>query len=214
MPSVGQRAAADAPAAWTPPTPLPERIEGEGVVIRAYVHEDAPALFAAFSGGRESFLPWLAWARREHTRVEETTAFIERAIRARRNLLHPETNETTGATFGVFESGKLVGGIGFLRVRAERLTGEVGYWVAREERGRGVCTRATRVFLRWCFTPQTLGGFGFRRMDIYAAKLNAASCAVPRKLGLRQVLEARAERWLEGVGWVDFCGWEAFAGEV
>ena len=82
---------------------------------------------------------------------------------------------------------ELLGAIG-LRVDDRSGVGEVGYWVRREARGRGVASRATRLLSVWAFAA-----FGLSRLELYAAVENLPSCRVAERAGfLREgVLRSR-----------------------
>ena len=73
--------------------------------------------------------------------------------------------------------------------------GEVGYWVKREARGRGVATRALRLIARWALVDKGLGRFQLR-----ADVANEASQRVAEKAGfvregvLRSALAFKGER--------------------
>ncbi len=73
--------------------------------------------------------------------------------------------------------------------------GEVGYWVKREARGRGVATRALGLVARWALVDKELGRFQLR-----ADVANEASQRVAEKAGfvregiLRSALALKGER--------------------
>ena len=73
--------------------------------------------------------------------------------------------------------------------------GEVGYWVKREARGRGVATRALGLIARWALVDKGLGRFQLR-----ADVANEASQRVAEKAGfvregvLRSALAFKGER--------------------
>jgi len=73
--------------------------------------------------------------------------------------------------------------------------GEVGYWVRREARGRGVATRALELIARWALLEKGLGRFQLR-----ADVANEPSKRVAEKAGfvregvLRSSLELKGER--------------------
>ena len=75
--------------------------------------------------------------------------------------------------------GRLLGSID-LRVNAMR-TGHVGYWMAAETRGHGVCTHALRVLSRWGFDDLRLG-----RLELVTDPDNRASQRVAEKAGFRR----------------------------
>jgi len=90
-------------------------------------------------------------------------------------------------------SGELLGSIG-VRYLDGRI-GEVGYWVKREARGRGVATRALELVARWALVEKGLGRFQLR-----ADVANGPSQRVAEKAGfvregvLRSALAFKGER--------------------
>jgi RimJ/RimL family protein N-acetyltransferase len=80
---------------------------------------------------------------------------------------------------------RLLGSID-LRV-SPMLTGHIGYWVAREARGRGVCTHALRVLSRWALHELGLG-----RLELVTDPDNIASQRVAEKAGFQREAVLRA----------------------
>jgi RimJ/RimL family protein N-acetyltransferase len=78
------------------------------------------------------------------------------------------------------ETGELLGGIGMVHLHWEERTSEVGYWLARPARGRGVMTRAVRLFSGWIFESLPID-----RLAIMASVGNAPSRAVAERAGYR-----------------------------
>ncbi|WP_230884434.1 GNAT family N-acetyltransferase [Planomonospora sp. ID82291] len=88
----------------------------------------------------------------------------------------------SAASFAVADSttGEVLGHIR-VRTRGDG-TGEVGYWVLPESRGRGVAGHALGAVARWSF-----GCVGLSRLDLRHAAANPASCAVARGNGFALV---------------------------
>jgi RimJ/RimL family protein N-acetyltransferase len=90
-------------------------------------------------------------------------------------------------------SGELLGSIGVRYFDGG--IGEVGYWVKREARGRGVATRALALVARWALVDKELGRFQLR-----ADVANEASQRVAERAGfvregvLRSALAFKGER--------------------
>jgi RimJ/RimL family protein N-acetyltransferase len=82
-------------------------------------------------------------------------------------------------SFAVTCDGVLVGAIG-MSVNANA-TGHVGYWCAREARGRGYATRALRLVCRFGFEDLRLG-----RMELITDPDNHASQRVATKAGFQR----------------------------
>jgi RimJ/RimL family protein N-acetyltransferase len=74
-------------------------------------------------------------------------------------------------------SDEVLGAVG-LSVDGAELSGDLGYWVAPEARGRGVATRGGRLLCRLAFEQLRLGYVG-----LMAAAGNRASNEVARRLG-------------------------------
>jgi RimJ/RimL family protein N-acetyltransferase len=102
---------------------------------------------------------------------------------------------TEEEAFGVFDAlgRELLGSIGMRFPDAA--TGEVGYWVKREARGRGVATRAVVLLVRWGFSER-----GLARVLLRAELSNVASQRVAERAGFRRegvqrgALELNGER--------------------
>lgn len=89
-----------------------------------------------------------------------------------------------GVTIGwlaVDAEDRLLASISVMQIDRAAGTGEIGYWVAREARGRGVATRAVRLVRDWA--PAALG---LTTLEIEAHEDNLASQAVARSAGFTE----------------------------
>ncbi|HET9605227.1 MAG TPA: GNAT family N-acetyltransferase [Gemmatimonadales bacterium] len=89
------------------------------------------------------------------------------------------------------EDAELVGAIG-LSLELEHHRAELGYWVARSEWGKGVCTEAARAVMRYGF-----GVLGLERIFAHHFAGNPASGRVMQKLGMRHegTLRGHVVKW-------------------
>jgi [ribosomal protein S5]-alanine N-acetyltransferase len=87
-----------------------------------------------------------------------------------------------GLTLAVTEKAgrTLIGAVGLSITRAHR-RGELGYWVAVEEWGRGYATEASRAMLDYAFGPLDLS-----RVVAHCLTRNAGSWRVMEKLGMQR----------------------------
>jgi RimJ/RimL family protein N-acetyltransferase len=95
-----------------------------------------------------------------------------------------------GVTIGwlaVDRDDRLLASISVMRIDRAAGTGEIGYWVAREARGRGVATRAVRLVRDWA--PASLG---LTTLEIEVHEDNLASQAVARAAGFIEEGERHA----------------------
>jgi RimJ/RimL family protein N-acetyltransferase len=86
-----------------------------------------------------------------------------------------------GVTIGwlaVDHDDRLLASISVMEIDREARTGEIGYWVAREARGRGVATRAVRLVRDWAAAE-----LGLATIEIEVHEDNLASQAVARAAG-------------------------------
>jgi RimJ/RimL family protein N-acetyltransferase len=204
------------PVPWRPPSPLPNEFHTPRLTLRWWRHDDAADMLAAFDVDRASFLPWLGFVLTDNRNLVECTYRIEHMRRSRE-----ATDATpTDFTVGIFDrqTGAVVGGTGLHRISCAHHSGEIGYWVRPDMRKQGLCTEATAGMISWGLTPQDMGGWGLRRLEIRCGGGNLASQRVPRKLGLREEARFVQERWVDGAGdipsgWHDTLVWGVLADE-
>jgi [ribosomal protein S5]-alanine N-acetyltransferase len=99
--------------------------------------------------------------------------------------MHDRDPETT---FALVVDGEAVGSIGFvLRPDVERVSAEIGYWLAEPLWGRGIATEALGALTKYAVETH-----GLTRIYAVPFAWNAPSCRVLEKAGY--VLEARLRR--------------------
>jgi RimJ/RimL family protein N-acetyltransferase len=79
---------------------------------------------------------------------------------------------------------RVLASVAVMQIDREHGSGEIGYWVAREARGRGVATRAVRLVAEW-----TTSELGLTTLEIAVHEDNAASIRVARSAGFTQAGE-------------------------
>ncbi len=50
------------------------------------------------------------------------------------------------------EDGSAIGGIGLHKIESKNETAEIGYWIAKEHRGKGLITEAVKALIRYGFS--------------------------------------------------------------
>jgi RimJ/RimL family protein N-acetyltransferase len=105
--------------------------------------------------------------------------------------------EASISSFAIADAatGEALGSISIHWLDHEQAVGEVGYWVRREARGRGVATRAVRLISRW-----GLEACGLRRLQLRADIENTASQRVAEKAGFIREGVLRSARYSERQG--------------
>jgi RimJ/RimL family protein N-acetyltransferase len=101
----------------------------------------------------------------------------------------------TTSNFAVLVDGAAVGSIGVRWLEPDQGVAEVGYWVAPESRGRGICTRALRLVSRWVFEQD-----GMERLQLRADEQNAPSNRVAENAGFTREGVLRSSRYNPRLG--------------
>jgi RimJ/RimL family protein N-acetyltransferase len=164
----------------------PERVDAGAVVLRRIRSADAGAVAAAVAGSLDHLRPWMPWAtpdsadrRSQLARVAEADEMWESGISYIYSVL-------------TADHGTLVGEIGLHR-RGGDGSIEIGYWIAGSQTRRGFGASAAAAI-----TDVALALPGVSRVEIHCDEANAASAAIPRKLGYR--LDRVEERKPEAPG--------------
>ncbi len=148
------------------------RLDVAGLRVRRWRTSDAAALSAAVTASEEHLSRWLPWAAGYGRETAEQ--FLADAEQA--------WAERTAFQYAVLDGGCLVGGVG-LHVRAADWL-EIGYWVHVDRVRRGIGTRAAAAVTAAGLALPEVG-----RVEIHHDVGNAASAAVPRRLGYRRTGE-------------------------
>jgi len=150
----------------------PERLPLDGVILRRYRADDAPALATACRASRAELEPWMAWATDEGLTEAALAAFIA------------ETTARTAAghevVYGLFDpaDGTCLGGCGLHHRGDAQGHVEIGYWLRSDATGRGLMTRTVAVLC-----DLALGLDGVTGVEVRCDATNTSSAAVPRRLG-------------------------------
>ncbi len=160
--------------------------------------EDADELHAVIDANRTHLREWLTWVD-VHDSVRVSRAFVARMRRQYR--------DGTGLTFGLRQSGALVGIVGFNSLDDENRNGEIGYWLAASASGQGLMTSACRTLIRHGFEVLDL-----HRIVLEIATGNARSRAVAERLGCALEGVQREAQLLNGE-WVDLGLWALLKSE-
>ncbi|MDX9911121.1 MAG: GNAT family protein [Phycisphaerales bacterium] len=195
---------------WTPPDPVPLRIETPRLVLRGYELSDIEPLFEQISKWRSTLAPWVSWAATRHKDVVETSEWVAGQILASRV---GSTQPHRGLLITDRATGAIVGGTGVHDIRPDTASCETGYWVAGDRRGQGIAGEACRHTISWALRAKDAGGLGLRRVRIYCSSANAASMRVIEKLGVRREVVQREDYFLDGIGLTDRIGWGVMAEE-
>ncbi|RAJ40491.1 RimJ/RimL family protein N-acetyltransferase [Kitasatospora sp. SolWspMP-SS2h] len=154
--------------AGRPPELLPL---GGGAHLRRRRVADAAGLNAAVIANLDHLRPWMPWARQAPTLAESEQLSVagEAAWEQGTDFMYLLGLDADPAA--------VIGGFG-LHGRIGPGALEIGYWVHHGHTGRGLATAAARAL-----TSAALALPGITRAEIHCDESNAASAAVPRRLG-------------------------------
>lgn len=127
---------------------------------------------------------WMAWATKPYD-PKKTVEFIERVEKAYKD-------ETEMPTV-IFYKDAAVGTIGLFGIDSANRSGEIGYWLAENQQGKGVITRCCKTLVDYGFDELNLN-----RIVIKCATENFKSQAIPERLGFTKEGIMRQERWHQG----------------
>lgn len=158
---------------------LPQRVEGDGVLLRRWLVSDAEALARAVTESEDHLRPWMAFMAHEPQTLEQRRAMLRERER--------EWLQGGDVMLGVFIDGEVAGSCGLHRRRGPFAL-EIGYWVHPDYTGRGLASTVVRLLTDAAFSVAAIAS-----VEIHTDKANLASAAVPRRLGFRFVGETPDE---------------------
>lgn len=115
---------------------------------------------------------WLDWAYKYQS-IQDSYNFINYSLQ---NYAKGEAIECF-----IFYENKLIGGVGFPRIKPANNSGEIGYWLAKEYTGKGIMTNCVKKTIEL--------GFNFLKLNkiiIRVAIGNQSSEKIARRLGFTQ----------------------------
>jgi ribosomal-protein-serine acetyltransferase len=143
-----------------------------GYFLKLLEPTDAAALFTTIEANKTELSQWLPWV--ESTRsVTDSRTFIEESLRKHKR----NENMITG----IWHGQKLIGCIGFNEINVHARKAAIGYWLARNYRGKGIITEACRILIAYGFDELRL-----HKIEILCADQNLKSRAVPQRLQFKE----------------------------
>ena len=148
----------------------PLELDAQGIRLRPWRPDDAPALFEAVRESIASISPWLPWLHDDYDLDDSATWIADCQAGRERGDTH---------AFGLFDAqGRALGDVALNRIDPKRGSANLGYWVRESAQGRGVATRAARAIADFGFDV-----LGLIRIEIVVAVDNVASRRTAERLG-------------------------------
>ena len=164
----------------------PHELVSDRLVLRAPRRGDAVPLHAAIEETLADLVPWLPWARPEHSRTD-TRRYLRaaRAAWTRRSSFEFVLEERA--------TGRIMGMTSVHRIDWTRRCAGVGYWVRRTAWSHGYATEAADAALTHAFRTLLL-----HRVEALVALANKSSQRVVEKLGFTREGIAREAEFIDG----------------
>lgn len=147
------------------------RIDDE-ISLREFTLDDAEAVFNTVMENYEHLRAFMHWIRPDYS-LESARQFLAEAIVAR--------EERKNLGFALLRGDRLIGSIGFTSFDWQARATEIGYWIAKNEEGKGIVGRATAILIEHALT-----GLGMNRIEIRCSSENLRSAAIPERLGFKK----------------------------
>ncbi|HXE73323.1 MAG TPA: GNAT family protein [Candidatus Nitrosotenuis sp.] len=154
-----------------------------GAELRVLEEPDAEALYQAVQLNRSHLSPWLPWA--QGASLETSLSFIRAG--------QQQMARGEGFHAGLWWQGRLVGVVGFNRMRPLERRVEIGYWLDEALQGRGLMTAAVSAIIDHAFQVMRL-----HKVEIHCAVDNHRSRRIPERLGFTHEGTRRRAVWARG----------------
>jgi RimJ/RimL family protein N-acetyltransferase len=153
---------------------FPDELVGPRLRLRRWTLEDIDDLFDAVAVSFPELHQWMAWAAMMPTREFLTSQCVESVARF-------DADDQWSYFLREIHGDQLVGSAGLHRRGADGEL-EIGYWVRSDRTGRGYASEASGVLTNAAFDAD----LGISMVKITMDRANAASAAVPRRLGFER----------------------------
>ena len=139
------------------------------ILLRQFVIDDAEGVFTAVMHNYEHLRPFMHWIVPEYS-LDSAKEFITESI--------ANAAKMKSLGFGIFRKNGLIGSIGFVNFDTKAKKTEIGYWISKDEQGKGIVSRASELLIDHAFAEMALN-----RIEIRCSSENIRSAAIPKRLG-------------------------------
>ena len=155
-----------------------------GIRLELLSPRHAQELYEAVDRNREHLRPWMPWVDSTKS-VAAIEAFISRTL--------DQTASNSGFQTAIRSGEQLVGVVGMHGINWANKSTSLGYWLAKEEQGKGTMTKACAAYIAHSFSDLNL-----HRIEIRCATENLRSRAIPERLGFLSEGIIREAEWVNG----------------
>lgn len=142
----------------------------------------AQGIFDIADSNRQHLRKWLTWVDNMND-INFIHNYINGAIQ--------RNNQGVEHGFVIIRNDAIIGRIGVHKIDNSNKIGEIGYWIAENEQGKGIITRSCKPIIEYCFNDLALN-----RIEIKCGTENVNSQRIPEKLGFELEGIIRQGEWL------------------
>ncbi len=137
--------------------------------LRPFAESDAETVLESVSRNYEHLRTFMEWAKPDYS-ISDAREFVTKAV--------SEASQNKSLNFGIYRADKFIGTIGFVEFDHDAKVTEIGYWIDKDEEGKGIVVTACGLLLDLAFTK-----LGMNRVQIRCVAANTRSLAIPERLG-------------------------------
>jgi ribosomal-protein-serine acetyltransferase len=138
------------------------------ILLRSHEEADAAELFKVINENRNHLRNFITWVD-STLKPEDSLEFIRTA--------HQHLHEQKGMSLGIFQHEKLIGGIGMHQWNHTLRKAEVGYWISKQEEGKGIMYDVSKAFIAFLFEQLHLN-----KIELHFKKENQRSAQLAQRL--------------------------------
>lgn len=140
-----------------------------GIIVRSYLQDDAKSVYETVKRNEEHLAEFMNWMTPDYS-LDTAREFIARSIEM--------AEKKEALTLGIFNGKKHIGSTGFVYLNPSSRKTEIGYWIDKNEEGKGIVSLTTRGLIDLAFTK-----FEMNRIEIRCSTENKKSALIPRRIG-------------------------------
>lgn len=144
----------------------------------------AGSLLNLVNANRTYLREWLPWVDHMQT-IGNFKQYITDSIK--------QAAEKTDFGYAIIINENMAGRMGIHRINRQNKIGEIGYWLADNQQGKGIITKCCKALINYGFTVLQLN-----RIEIKCAVNNEKSKAIAEKLHFKQEGILKQAEWLNG----------------
>jgi ribosomal-protein-serine acetyltransferase len=147
------------------------RLDDE-ITLRAWQESDIEQGFDLVMRNRDHLQQFMHWMSPDYS-IESSRKFMTEGIARQKD------GKELG--LGIFRGDELLGSIGMFGFDWKAQKVEMGYWISKDEEGKGIITRAAKLLIDYAFDELNMN-----RIEIRCSAENVRSAAVPERLGFKK----------------------------